>query len=258
MLELMKTFAASLAGVAAIAATQLFLTPQQTGIAVAAVLIIVLFSKVDKLSKRTSPTLNTNKKFRKAFFEGEPITPKHTPLDRGQYPYDSDDRFFAETTDFANEINYWMKMLGYPFRLEETHLASIDLGHDGREYRIYYNQIRVGKLELSGNVSFRPKPLISLTYVAEIKLDFVRLMHSVTVRGFLSLLATKIAGIDNQLETDRLIDRALLDVLWDTISVDQYSHLFDEPQTGDLNITLRGEGWADVLKHAATYGKVFA
>ena len=83
-------------------------------------------------------------------------------------------------------------------------------------------------------------------------------MHSVTVRGFLSLLATKIAGIDNQLETDRLIDRALLDVLWDTISVDQYSHLFDEPQTGDLNITLRGEGWADVLKHAATYGKVFA
>ena len=39
MLELMKTFAASLAGVAAIAATQLFLTPQQTGIAVAAVLL---------------------------------------------------------------------------------------------------------------------------------------------------------------------------------------------------------------------------
>ena len=70
MLELMKTFAASLAGVAAIAATQLFLTPQQTGIAVAAVLIIVLFRRSincpNGRRRRSTRTRNSARHFLRA------------------------------------------------------------------------------------------------------------------------------------------------------------------------------------------------
>jgi len=66
-IKFLKDMAIYSSPMAAFYVLQLFLTPQQAVIAMAIGCIIVLSGKVDNLSKRTSPTLNTNKKFRKAF-----------------------------------------------------------------------------------------------------------------------------------------------------------------------------------------------
>jgi hypothetical protein len=76
-LEGLKGLAAVLASLSALYVAQLYLTPPQIGFALIFIAIVGLSWKVERLIKLTSPTLNTNEQFRKRFFDGGPVAPKH-------------------------------------------------------------------------------------------------------------------------------------------------------------------------------------
>lgn len=105
------------------------------------------------------------KKFRKALWESGPIEPKHDkpkfePLRKSLDQ--SEAKFFHDFDDFADVMNWWLAVTDPgPWRLQE--LSDSDVGTAttgpmfGRTYAVFYNQIEVGKLEISPNLSTAKK-----------------------------------------------------------------------------------------------------
>ena len=82
-------------------------------------------------------------------------------------------------------------------------------------------------------------------------------MYAGQIREFLSLMGDMVAGYDSRTETERRIDREMINELWYAGSVNRYSDSFDEPHVGDLRIRFQGNGWSDMLKQTAKYGNEY-
>jgi hypothetical protein len=177
------------------------------------------------------------KKFRKQLYDTKPITPKHQPPKAIGGKFEScvseEDRvFFADFADFANVVNWWLadEDFGSRWRLQELPETELrlhgvfDSGPTfGRSYAVFYNQVRLGALEVHPFLYSTEQPRV-ITYI---HLDNVRLLSFETIRDFFAAIAMY-AGYDSPdskeyLKAQQAIDRALTGAMWQNYQIDVYN-----------------------------------
>ena len=163
--------------------------------------------------------------------------------------------FFADFADFANVVNWWLadEHVGSRWRLQElpeTELSLhgvFDYGPTfGRSYAVFYNQVRLGALEVEPFSYSADDPRV-ITYI---HLDGVRLLSFETIRDFFAAIAEH-ACYDSRdgkeyLEAQQAIDRAMTEALWRSNEVDVYNNMLDRfeaintPDYGEIDLRLDG------------------
>jgi hypothetical protein len=195
------------------------------------------------------------KKFLKQLWRSEPITPKHEPpppLKADAYGVWKEQlQFFSDFEDFANVVNSW---LASPYayahsnswRLQELPKSELGLWAShagptyGRTYAVFHNQIRIGEMEIKPGRNYSTE---SPHVRAHVELDWVRLLHFWTIRGFLTDIALHISkyhpGTLEYLQINQEIDLAMIGVLWRTQEISQFG-MDDEPSHGELEMEFGG------------------
>jgi hypothetical protein len=192
------------------------------------------------------------KKFRNRLWESKPITPKHEPpppLERGYGVGKAELQFFSDFEDFANVVNSWLTAPyvyphGNSWRLQELPKSELlHLGGEGptygRTYAVFHNQVRIGEIEIKPHYGYSTERPRVEVYV---QLDWVRLLHFGTIRGFLIDIAQHVSETGLTLEwlhTIQAIDVALLGVLWKTQEVSRFG-MDDEPSHGEIEMEFGG------------------
>jgi hypothetical protein len=192
------------------------------------------------------------KKFRKLVWQSKPITPKHEPpppvredtygLGKGWA------QFFSDFKDFANVVNWWLAHPDLnpnnPWRLQElpkSELSALAMFSPayGRRYAIFHNQARVGEIEIKPDPYYSAeKPQVT----AHVEVEWARLFGSSKIRDFLTEIAYYISEPRERLaylETNRIIDLALMDVLWETQEISQFG-MDNEPGYGSIEVQFSG------------------
>src|SRR5262245_120271 len=208
------------------------------------------------------------KKFRKQLYDTKPITPKHRPPKAIGGKLESLVReehrvFFADFADFANVVNWWLagEYVQSRWRLQELPETELDLpmafsGYEpqgptfGRSYAVFYNQVRLGALEVAPFSYSTDDPRV-ITYI---HLDYVRLLSFQTIRDFFAAIAEH-ACYDSrdrneyfktQQAAQQAIDRAMTEALWRSNEVDAYNNMLDRlerinaPDCGEIDLELDG------------------
>jgi hypothetical protein len=125
-----------------------------------AVLTLSLWRKV---ASKSNERPKLNKKAANALWRSNLIVPKHDPPKAAGGEFSSlardiDRRFFADFKDFSDVINWWLadEFIASRFRLQDLPAGDRSLNVDfsdgprlGRSFAIYYNQTRVGMLEIA-------------------------------------------------------------------------------------------------------------
>ena len=186
------------------------------------------------------------KKFRKQLYDTEPITPKHRPPKAIGGKFESlvskEDRvFFADFADFANVVNWWLadEHVRSRWRLQELpetelRLPMVFSGYEpqgptfGRSYAVFYNQARLGALEVKPHFSYSADDPRVITYI---HLDGVRLLSFETIRDFFAAIAEH-ACYDSRdgkeyFKAQLAIDRAMTEALWRSNEVDVDNNILD-------------------------------
>lgn len=198
---------------------------------------------------------NIPRELRIALFERGPIDPRHdSPTKPGEggfeFAVDNCDRLFFEDFDlFARAINgiYTPDGLwdGGPWRLQELRDTSIarsgvdNYPVQGRRYEVFYNQARLGTVEISADptsyTSERP------TVFTSVELEHVRLLPFDDVHGFLVTVAAKVSAgdADEYAKAQIAVHRALIATVW---TMDREK---EQPIGGVVDLHLHGS--------AATY-----
>jgi hypothetical protein len=195
-------------------------------------------------------------KFKKRFVEqllnGEPITPKHQPAKTIGGKFESmvskEDRlFFRDFADFAAVINWWLaqEYVGSRWRLQELPETEMrlhgvfDYGPAfGRSYAVFYNQVRLGGLELEPFHYSADSPRV----LTRIHLHDARLLPFKTIRDFFDAIAQHTcyyqADGKEYFDAQQAIDRAMTETLWRSYRVDV--HDIRAPDTGEISLRLEG------------------
>jgi hypothetical protein len=189
------------------------------------------------------------KKFITALLHSEPIAPKHQPPKTigDQFPSlvtEQDRLFFGDFADFADVVNWWLSDDGGRWRLQELPETELELDFSdtpnfGRRYTIFYNQVRLGILEVSPSFEYSTdKPNV----YTNIELDCIRLLSFDTVEGFLTDIALHGCNPDQKTQehfkTRQRIHRALTQVLWQVQQISESGT--DSEDWGDLEVRLDG------------------
>jgi hypothetical protein len=193
------------------------------------------------------------KKFITVLMSSKPIVPKHqSPKSMGgqlenTFLVTQEDRlFFTDFVDFGAVVNWWLgdEDVGGPWRLQELPNTELSIGFSdtprfGRRYDIFYNQVRLGTLEIYPGSPYSAEQQI--VYSA-IELEWVRLLDFDTLHRFLEDIALHVCDNDTRtkeyLQTRVYIDRALSRVLWQNQRITQYN--FDGQGYGELELLLEG------------------
>ena len=131
-------------------------------VAIVAINAIVTLSLWRMMANKASRPAGLNKKAAKALWHSDPIVPRHDPpkVVGGDFPLlvgDVDRTFFEDFRDFADVVNWFLadKYVGSRFRLQDLPDGQVRLNIDydsgpmlGRCFAVYYNQTRVGRLEI--------------------------------------------------------------------------------------------------------------
>jgi hypothetical protein len=186
------------------------------------------------------------KKFLNRLWRSKPITPKHEPpppLEAGMCVRNPE-QFSSDFEDFANVIN-WHLVDWAPWRLQElptSELSELAQGGPayGRRYAVFYNQARVGEIELKPDYRYSTEtPDVTI----HIELNWVRLLPFETIRSFLTHIAVNTFGYQRgtpeYFQTNEEIDLAMMDVLWKTQEISR-SGMENEPSHGELEVQLEG------------------
>jgi hypothetical protein len=200
------------------------------------------------------------KKFRKQLYDTKPITPKHRPPKAIGGKFESCVRkehrvFFADFADFANVVNWWLadEHVRSRWRLQELPETELrlhgvfDYGPTfGRSYAVFYNQVRLGALEVEPRFSYSADDPRVTTYI---HLDDVRLLSFETIRDFFAAIAEH-ACYDSRdgkeyFEAQQAIDRAMTEALWRSNEVDVDNNILDNingaaPDYGEIDLQLDG------------------
>lgn len=220
----------------------------------AVIIIIVLINVMATVTlwreaARKAPS--PKKKFIAELLHSEPIVPKHQPPNTvGQdFPSlvrDDDRMFFGDFADFAVVVNWWLadKYVGSPWRLQELpdtelKLDFSDMPTFGRRYAIFHNQVHVGTLEVSPDISYDAEEQNVRT---KIELNWVRLLAFDAVQTFLTNIALHVSNPDQNsseyVRTRQDIDRALTRVVWRTLEVSEFG--MNGEDWGELEMSLCG------------------
>jgi hypothetical protein len=203
-------------------------------------------------STRRPPQPKLKKKFVEQLLHSEPITPKHQPPKTIGGEFESlvsqEDRlFFGDFADFANVVNWWLanEHVRSRWRLQELPETEVTL-HGvfdsgptfGRSYAVFYNQVRVGELEVEPFTFRTDHPRV----ITHIHLDYPRLLPFDTIRDFFVTIACRVCydSLDSKeyFQAQQAIDRAMTEALWRSNQVDVYN--FRLPDTGEINLRLDG------------------
>jgi len=207
--------------------------------------VIVTFILLQKVgSKANRPRLK--KKSAKKLWRSEPVVPRHDPPKIAGDLDERFGRFFAEFKDFADVVNSLEELCESRFRLQDLPDQYIGPGAMyGRAFAIYYNQTRVGKLEIHprhGNYSTQT-PEVSTS----VEIDWARFIGFYELRDFLWIIATYVTspGPDpnskERIVAGLTINSALTKTLWDHYRISQYDKPGDnDGDWGDLELSFQG------------------
>jgi hypothetical protein len=201
------------------------------------------------------------KKFRKQLYDTKPITPKHRPPKAIGGRFESCVRkehrvFFADFADFANVVNWSLadEHVQSRWRLQELSETELrlhgvfDYGPTfGRSYAVFYNQVRLGTLEVEPRFRYSADDPCVITYI---HLDHVRLLSFETIRDFFAAIAEHACydspGGKEYFEAQQAIDRAMTEALWRSNEVDVHNNMLDRIEGinafdyGEIDLRLDG------------------
>lgn len=160
------------------------------------------------------------RKFRRALESGGPITPKHArpaEIAKGWGVSDSDLQFFEDFDLFGDALNRVLKDEDEPWRVQElsnTEISGLDDDSPryGRRYEVFYNQYKLGTLQVYAGVFYSAREPNVRT---EIELMFARLIPFNRILGFVSFVArfTASSGIEEMEKATLCAQGAALDQL---------------------------------------------
>ena len=180
--------------------------------------------------------------------KGKPIAPKRVNADAlPNYASDTDKQFVRDFADFGDVVNWWFadKHVDRPWRLQElpdTHLnlSGGDYPSFGRAFDVFFNQVRLGRLEVSAANGYC---LLDPKVRTEIELTHVRLLSFDAVRSLLSDIALHVSDQDRKtsheyLQIEQAIEQAMARAVWDINHIG-FGDL-DGQDWGELRATLWG------------------
>jgi hypothetical protein len=182
------------------------------------------------------------RKFLFKLLHGEPITPKHAPpsLRNGVELFisDADRLFFSDFEIFADAVNHRFEP-NEPWRVQELPDAELTGREEpdyGRRYEIFYNQYRVGNLQIFAGHPYGPDdPQVG----TEIELHYARLLPFAAIKRFVFAIAnfTASGNSEEALRVYNALHETMLNELW--------QHEFDpdlDSRTNGGSIELRFSG----------------
>ena len=155
-------------------------------VAIVAINAIMTLSLWRMMATKASRPAGLNKKAAKALWHSDPVVPRHEPPkvvggDFSSLVHDRDRAFFDDFKEFADVVNQWLATLESRFRLQELPdgNVSLNVGYDsgpvaGRCFAVYYNQTRVGRLEI--NPSFPDYTTQTPNVFTSVQIDWSRLL----------------------------------------------------------------------------------
>jgi hypothetical protein len=188
---------------------------------------------------------------KKAFLstlQSKPIEPKRVkqnPLPN--YAGDTAKQLCRDFADFGAVVNWWLsdEHVGSRWRLQELPDAELRLGgidgpSFGHSFDVFYNQARLGRLEVTDAYGYSAsEPKVRTT----IELSNVRLLSFDAVQNFLLHIALHVTDTDQgaaeYLRTRQEIERAMTRAVWGTIHISGFDDL-DGQDWGELELTLEG------------------
>jgi hypothetical protein len=204
------------------------------------------------------------KQFIAALLHSKPIVPKHRRPEASGDGFsslvsDNDRQFFRDFDDFADVVNWWFgdEHVGTGWRLQELpeterkHSLS-DAPQFGRRYDVFYNQVRLGTLEVSPSVGYDAK---NPDVHTSVQLERVRLLPIGTVRAFLNGIALHVCRPDpitkEYGEARAAIEECLTDALWQAHQIAEFE--VDEDQR-ELDLQLNGAAvWYSSRRQAPAF-----
>ena len=228
-------------------------------VAIVAINAIVTLSLWRMMATKASRPAGLNKKAAKALWHSDPIVPRHDPpkVVGGKLPSlvdDADRKFFDDFKEFADVVNWWLadKYVASRFRLQDLPDGHVrlNIGYDsgpvaGRCLAVYYNQTRIGRLEI--HPSF-PEYTTQTPYVStSVQIDRSRFLGYRTITEFLGIIASHVTNrspkSDEYVSTRQGIQAALTEMLWDNYGISEFDRVFandEDLDWGELNVSFHG------------------
>ena len=168
------------------------------------------------------------KKFIRLLRNGKPIIPAHRAPQTTEGDSQSDRVFFEDFAWFGEVVNSWLSdehVGASSWRLQELPETQLKLNHwqvgpqYGRSYQIWFNQVRLGRLEVSAGYPYSTE---TQNMYAFIELENVRLLPFGTVEHFLGAISDHVNDENEnaRLKSQRLITDVMLQVLWRIQEID--------------------------------------
>ncbi|MGY3558799.1 hypothetical protein ACVWXP_002068 [Bradyrhizobium sp. USDA 4463] len=196
------------------------------------------------------------KKAAAALWRSDPIVPKHDPPQAAGGDFslmvrDGDRLFFADFMEFANVVNRWLanEFVASRFRLQDLPEGCVSLGVNhsdgptfGRCFAIFFNQTRVGRLEISPRYNYTD----ALPEVrTNVEIDWARFLGFSALAGFLSTLAwyltTGDPNNDDYKNAQMSINSALMMTLWENYRVSEFDEAVDRTdEWGEFSLGFGG------------------
>jgi hypothetical protein len=229
-------------------------------IAIVAINAVVTLSLWRMMATKASRPAGLSKKAAKALWHSDPIVPRHDPpkavggdfLSRLR---DADRTFFGDFKEFADVVNWWFadEYVGSRFRLQDLPDSDVRLNIPfdsgpmfGRCFAVYYNQTRIGRLEM--HPSYFPDYTTETPQVyTNVQIDWSRLLGYRTITEFLDAIASHVTNgspkSDEYVSVRQGIQAALTEMLWSKHSISEFDRVFaneEDMDWGELNVSFHG------------------
>jgi hypothetical protein len=137
-------------------------------------------------------------------------------------------------------VNWWLAQEYVESRFRLQDLPDTDVGNaasgpiEGRVFAVYYNQVRVGKLEIHPDNDYTTQ---SPEVYTSVELDSARFIGFYELTEFLSGIAMHVAA---QVPALQNISYAMTRTLWDHYRISQYKLSDTDLDEGELNVNFQG------------------
>lgn len=146
-------------------------------------------------------------------------------------------------------MNWWLadEFSKSPFRLQDLPQMDVSLNVDhsggpvnGRCFALYYNQIKLGRVEVRPSYEYRTE---SPEVFTSVEVDWARFIGFGELTEFLGAIAIHVTS-ENPKNDDRTtacqsINRSLTETLWGNYRISQYDKAGDQ-DWGELKLSFRG------------------
>ena len=230
----------------------------------------VTFSLWRMMATKANRPAGLNKKAAKALWHTDPIVPHHDPpkVPGGGFSslvLDEDRAFFFDFQEFADVMNRWLATLESRFRLQELpddHLrlnVPPDSPVFGRSFAVYYNQARVGRLEISPSYGEYKSETPEVD--TSVQIDWSRCLGFRTITDFLETIAGYVTDpnprSDEHVAARQSIKDAFTERLWDHYGISELDRFFaneEDLDWGEVGVSFHGSAERYVTRRNAWRG----